>query len=49
MKNVKKTLVLHRETIQTLEKASLQEAKGGFEQQQNLFMIISCFCSADCP
>ena len=48
MKNVKKTLVLHRETIQTLEKAGLRQAKGGFEQQDSPFLIISCFCSADC-
>jgi hypothetical protein len=49
MKNSKKTLTLNRETVQTLEKASLRKVQGQFNQQEDLFMIISCFCSADCP
>lgn len=46
MKNNKRTLVLNRETLKTLD---LRKVQGGIQQQEDLFMIISCFCSADCP
>lgn len=46
MKNTKK-LALNRETIQGLEKKVLQQVRGGIEQVQNPFEIITCFCP-DC-
>ena len=48
MKNTKKKLTLSRETVQGLETAALQKVRGGIYQDQSPFLIISCFCSADC-
>jgi hypothetical protein len=45
LKNNKRTLALHRETLQILDQTALRQAQGGLmvEQQQRT-IIVTCFC-----